>query len=200
MNADRAYSILNVKAMDDARRTLSGIATSPTTDRVGDVVESLGVRFKNPMPLLWQHDAKKPVGWVRFGKANKDGIPFEAEIANIEEPGTLKDRVDEAWQSVRAKLVTAVSIGFRAVNNQVEMIKGGGIRWLETEVMELSLVTIPANPDATITSIKQYDQAQMRAASGTARVVSLTSGTPGVPGPTKPASRDFVQLILRNPK
>ena len=197
---NRAYSLLTVKAVDEDQRVITGIATTPEPDRVGDIVEPLGVKFKNPMPLLWQHDAKKPVGWVRFGKPNKDGIPFEAEIARIDEPGTLKDRVDEAWQSVIAKLVTAVSIGFRAVNNQVEMIKGGGIRWLETEVMELSLVTIPANPDATITSIKQYDQAQMRAASGTARVVSLTSGTPGVPGLAQPASRGSVQLIPRNPK
>jgi hypothetical protein len=52
---DRAYSLLEVKAVDDAARVIRGVATTPTPDRVGDIVEPLGVRFKNPLPLLHQH-------------------------------------------------------------------------------------------------------------------------------------------------
>jgi len=58
---------------------------------------------------------------------------------------------------VKAELVRAVSIGFRAL--EYAFIEGtGGIRFTETEVMELSLVTIPANADATITAIKSIDR------------------------------------------
>jgi hypothetical protein len=46
---------------------------------MGDVVEPMGAQFKNPMPLLWQHDSQ-PVGQVTFGKPTKDGIPFEARL------------------------------------------------------------------------------------------------------------------------
>jgi HK97 family phage prohead protease len=161
---NRAYSILTVKAVEEDQRIIRGMATTPSPDRVGDIVEPLGVKFKNPMPLLWQHDAKKPVGTVTFDKPTKAGIGFVAKIAHIDEPGTLKDRLDEAWQSVKLKLVSAVSIGFRSLEHA--FIEGtGGVRFLESEVMELSLVTIPANADATITQIKSIDT-EIRAASG----------------------------------
>ena len=161
---NRAYSVLEIKAVDDDRRVITGVATTPTPDRVGDIVEPLGVQFTNPMPLLWQHKSDKPVGLVTFDKPTKSGITFKASLPKVEEAGALKDRVDEAWQSVKHGLVRAVSIGFRALEYSF-MDEGGGIRFVVTEVMELSLVTIPANADATIQSIKSVDAVQ-RAASG----------------------------------
>jgi HK97 family phage major capsid protein/HK97 family phage prohead protease len=154
---DRAYSLLHVKAVDPERRVISGIATTPEPDRVGDIIEPLGVAFKNPLPLLLYHDSKQPVGTTTFKKPTKDGIAFEAKIPTIDEPGRLKDRVDEAWQSVKAGLVTGVSIGFRPIEQS--FMDNGGIHFLETEVVELSLVTVPANASATIQSIKQLDLA-----------------------------------------
>lgn len=154
---DRAYSILTVKSIDDDKRLIMGVATTPTPDRVGDIVQPLGVEFRNPLPLLWQHKSDKPVGTVRFDKPTKKGIEFTAKLADVKEPGTLKDRVDEAWQSVKHGLVRAVSIGFRP--KKFSHLDDGGIDFQETEVMELSLVTIPANAEATITQIKAIDQA-----------------------------------------
>jgi phage head maturation protease len=73
--------------------------------------------------------------------------------------------VDEAIQSIKYRLVAAVSIGFSSVEGQIERLKGGGLRFLEWNWHELSLVTIPANADATIQSVKQFDTEQ-RAATG----------------------------------
>lgn len=160
---NRAYSVLQVRSVDEDARVIRGIATTPSPDRMGDVVEPLGVSFKNPMPLLWQHNHSQPVGTVKFDKPTKDGITFEASVAIIDEPGVLKERVDEAWQSVKAGLVRAVSIGFRSLEHAV--MKDGGWRFIKSEVLELSLVTIPANADATITAIKSIDT-KLRAASG----------------------------------
>jgi HK97 family phage prohead protease len=166
MTMNRAYSVLDVKSVDAENRIIRGTATTPTPDRMGDIVEPLGVEFKNPMPLLWQHQSDKPVGTVKFDKPTKNGITFVAQLAKIDEPGTLKDRIDEAWQSVKAGLVSAVSIGFRAL--EYAFIEGtGGIRFEKSEVMELSLVTIPANADATISQIKSIDTA-IRAEAGIA--------------------------------
>jgi len=175
---NRMYSVLTVKAVEEEQRVIRGTATTPSPDRVGDVVEPLGVKFKNPMPLLWQHRSDKPVGTVTFDKPTKDGITFEAKLAKIDEPGALKDRIDEAWQSVKAGLVTAVSIGFRAL--EYAFIEGtGGIRFTESEVIELSLVTIPANADATISQIKSIDT-EIRAATG----IKDGEGRPVPPGAT----------------
>lgn len=162
---NRAYSVLTVKAVDDEQRIIRGIASTPSPDRMGDIVEPMGAVFKTPMPLLWQHQHDKPVGLVEFAQPNKDGIPFVARLPAIAEAGVLKDRVDEAWQSVKAGLVAAVSIGFQAIPEKVERLKTGGLRFKEWEWIELSLVTIPANAEATITAIKSIDT-ELRAASG----------------------------------
>ena len=151
----RAFSVLEVKSVETDKRIIRGIATTPTVDRMGDIVEPEGVTFKNPMPLLWQHQSDKPVGTVKFEKPTKNGINFVAEIPSIDEPGTLKDRIDEAWQSVKSGLVSAVSIGFRAL--EYNFLDEGGIRFNKAEIYELSLVTIPAQPDAVITSLKSMD-------------------------------------------
>jgi HK97 family phage prohead protease len=141
---NRAYSVLVVKSVDEDKRIIRGVATTPSVDRVGDIIDPLGVKFDNPLPLLWQHEHDKPIGSVKFDKPTKAGIEFEAEIAYTDEPGTLKDRLDEAWQSIKMGLVRAVSIGFRAL--EYAFMDGGGIRYVETEVYELSAVTIPRTP------------------------------------------------------
>ena len=53
-----------------------------------------------------------------------------------------------------------VSIGFRAL--EYSYMDGGGIRFTECEIYELSLVTIPANAAATIQSIKAMDTSGTR--------------------------------------
>lgn len=163
---NRAYSILRVKATDDERRIITGTASTPTPDRMGDIVEPLGIKFKNPMPLLHQHNAEQPVGTVKFDKPTKEGVDFTAQLPKIADPGPLKDRVDTAWGEITAGLVRGVSIGFRPV--EYSFMDDGGIRFVETEVLELSLVTIPANMDATIATIKSIDRPKP-AASGDKR-------------------------------
>ena len=61
-------------------------------------------------------------------------------------------------------LFTAVSIGFRVLDGAYEVMKGGGIKYLKTEVMELSLVPVPAQPEAVISGFKSMDEAGQRAA------------------------------------
>lgn len=160
---NRAYSLLTVKAVEEEARVLRGVATTPTPDRLGDIVEPLGVNFKNPLPLLWQHRSSEPVGTVKFSKPTKDGIEFEASLPVVEDAGRLKERIDEAWQSVKIGLVRGVSIGFRAI--EYAFMDDGGIRFVKSEVFELSLVTIPANAEATIQAIKSIDR-KFLAASG----------------------------------
>jgi HK97 family phage prohead protease len=155
----RAYSLLEVKDIEETAEyyTIKGMASTPTPDRMNDIVEPKGAKFAPEIPLLWQHDSKKPVGITEFGKPTSKGIPFTARLPKVAESGALKERIEEAVQSIKYRLVCAVSIGFRVLNGAIEWLDNGGIRFLETEIMELSLVTIPANAEATITSIKTLD-------------------------------------------
>lgn len=178
----RHWYVLRTKAVDEDQRIIAGIATTPEPDRVGDVVEPKGVRFKNPLPLLLHHDARLPVGFAKFQKATDDGIEFEARFATVgNESPELKARIDLAWASVKAGLLKGVSIGFRALEDGIELLReSNGFRFTKTEVLELSLVTIPANADAVITSVKSLDAVHL-AAPGNGDVISLVN-TPRVSG------------------
>lgn len=176
MNTNRAYSLLEIKSVNDDERTISGIATTPEPDRMGDIVEPMGAKFAAEIPLLWQHQHDKPVGYAKFGRATKSGIPFTANLPNIAEAGPLKDLVDMAWQSVKARLVKGVSIGFRALN--YDSLPTGGLRFTETEVYELSLVTIPANASATIQAIKSMDTGARRSGAGIPLIYPVKKDVP----------------------
>ncbi|QIL81452.1 peptidase U35 [Diaphorobacter sp. HDW4A] len=151
----RAYCLLNVKTIDVEQRIIRGIATTPEPDRVGDIVESLGAQFKNPIPLLWAHKHDEPVGTVELHKPTAQGIRFTAKLpkdADLSQ-GPLRDRVNEAWDAVRTGIVKGVSIGFRSLDS--ENMRSGGVRFKRFEIHELSLVSVPANADAVIDEVKR---------------------------------------------
>lgn len=157
---NRAYSALHVKEVsEDAEFVyIKGIASTPTVDRMGDIVNPMGAQFKTPMPLLWHHRHSEPVGQVTFAKPTKNGIPFEARLPIVKELGILKDRIDEAIHSMKYQLVNFVSIGFSAVEGAVKLLESGGYHFEKWNWLELSLVTIPAQPDAMITAVKSVQE------------------------------------------
>jgi len=187
---DRAYSLLTIRGTsvaESGERILEGVASTPTPDRMDDIVEPLGVKFQLPLPFLWQHNHEKPMGHVEFAKPTKDGIPFRARIA----PEGVFGWIDEAWTMIKAGLVRGVSIGFRPLES-ADIDGTWGRRFLKWEWLELSAVTIPANAEATITAVKHYDSLALAAAAGTNANAQGEGELPGVSG--KP-----VQLPKRNP-
>lgn len=166
-NLRRAFSVVELREFDDGKREFEGIATTIGTDRYGDVVESMGAQFQLPIPLLWQHDAHQPVGHVTSATPTKKNIKVKGKIESLAEAGCLKDRLDEAWQSLKLGLVRHLSIGFNPIKyEQLEDSTKWGLHFLEWEWLELSLVTIPANAEASITNIKRFDEELRLAASG----------------------------------
>jgi HK97 family phage prohead protease len=147
----KSWSTLEIKSIDESSRIIKGIASTPSTDHAGDIVEPKGARFTLPIPLLSQHDHGSPIGMVKTARVTDAGIEIEAEIAK----DSGLDYVDRAWRQMKAGLVRGLSIGFRAT--KAEPIKGGGYRFKEWKWLELSAVTIPCNAEASITSIKRFD-------------------------------------------
>jgi HK97 family phage prohead protease len=191
---NRAYSLLDIKSVDEETRILNGIATTPTTDRMADVVEPLGAEFELPLPYLWQHDSHQPIGHVTAAKPNKSGIPVTFKILKIDEPGNLKNRLDEAWQSIKHGLVRGLSIGFQPI--EYNFIKDtGGIHFTKWAWLELSAVTIPANAEATILSVKSIDRKLLAALGQKQRPVIQLLSPPGVSGTNRGASRAPIKLI-----
>lgn len=156
----KAYSTLQIKSVTDTddERIITGIATTPSTDRDDDILEPTGAKFALPIPLLWQHNHNQPIGEVIAAEVTTAGILITAKIAKIAEAGKLKERIDEAWQSIKSGLVKCLSVGFRTKEYNY-MDDSWGLHIKEWEWYELSVVTVPANPDAMITSVKQIKSA-----------------------------------------
>lgn len=186
---NRAYSLIEIKAIEesDGKRIFRGIATTPTADRVGDIVEPMGAQFQLPIPLCWMHDSSDPVGWVTAAKVTDKGIEIEGEVANLPEPASLKDRLDTAWAMLKGKLVRGLSIGFKPLE-EARIGDTYSYRYLKWLWLELSPVTIAANGDCSITQIKSLDQRQRRAAPGAEAALPVvrldTAGEVGNPGDT----------------
>jgi HK97 family phage prohead protease len=189
---NRAYSLLEIKGVDEDARVITGMASTPAPDRLQDIVEPDGAQFKLPMPLLFHHDSEQPIGHVIKAKVSKAGIEIVAKIKRILEPGRLKDRLDEAWQSLKGTpndppLINGLSIGFKPIEHAY-IDETDGVRFIKWLWLELSAVTIPANAEATIATVKSIDTAQ-RAASGQAKPRSVVHlNPPGASGRTQPKS------------
>lgn len=187
----RAYATIEIKAATDdgKKRRFSGIASTPETDRMGDIVEPRGAEFKLPLPLLWQHDSRNPIGWITKARVTDSGIEVEGEVASMDDDpdSDLGKQLKSYWQYIKSGLVRGLSIGFNA--KETARIEGTyGYRIMKWVWLELSAVTIPANEQATILAIKSADQALLAASGQRQRHDGRASQLPGVPGFVKSAA------------
>ena len=175
----RAYAVVNLKAVDEERRILEGIASTPTPDRMNDVVVPEGMEFSTPFPFLYQHNSHQPIGQVVEAKVSKSGLQVRVQIAKA----GVAAFIDEAWSLIKEGLIRGLSIGFRSLEESWDK-ELNGFRYLRTEIMELSAVTIPANAEASITSVKSASCDALAALGPRRSVVQLEipSTRPGASG------------------
>lgn len=140
---ERFETFLRLKALDteDGERWLEGIATTPREDRMGDVVVPEGAKYALPLPLLAQHDHAAPIGAVVRAEVTKAGIRIRAKLTK----GVRK--ADEIWQLVKDGAMS-LSIGFQALKSTP--LPSGGLRFDSWSWHELSVVSVPCNPDAKV--------------------------------------------------
>lgn len=181
---NRAYSTMTVKAVNEEQRIITGIASTPEADRADDIMVPEGAKYTLPMPFLWQHESDEPIGHVIDVKVSPRGIEATMQIAKVEEEGRLKERLDEAWQSIKAGLVRGLSIGFLPIESA--RIEGTwGSKYLQWDWYELSAVTIPCNTSGRITSVKSASRKQL-AALGKSVVPVVRVGKPAGASAQKP--------------
>ena len=103
---------VNRKSVDPRRGYRHGVDARSRSS--GDIIEPLRITYRNPLPLICTHDSKKPVRTVvstaDVVRARVYGVASDGRRAR-----TLRDRIDEAWQSIKAGLLAGVSVGFRSI-------------------------------------------------------------------------------------
>ncbi len=99
-------------------------------------------------PMLWQHEAKQPVGVWEEMFEDSHGLFVRGRLF-IDDIALAR----EAYALLREKVVSGLSIGYRAKESQRDTQNGARIL-REVELLEVSLVTFPANDLARIRAVK----------------------------------------------
>lgn len=173
----RAYSTLTIRATDEEKRIIEGIASTPAIDSYNTILEPEGAQFKLPLPVLYQHNSRQPIGHVIEAKSSKSGIHVRIQIAKTGIAGFI----DEAWALIKNGLVRGLSVGFEPIEETFDKTFNG-FRYPKWRWLELSTVTIPANQDATMSAVRSADEAILAALGTRNRTSSITVNLPGVSG------------------
>lgn len=137
------------KVVADNGDGLDFVLSDATIDRYGDVVEPKGWDLswfvKNPI-ALFGHNASFPIG--TWSDVRVEGGKLMAKL-NLAARGTSA-RIDELIALVEQRVLRAVSVGFipRKSAPMDPDKPYNGTRFLEQELLETSLVSVPANPAA----------------------------------------------------
>lgn len=176
-----------VKVGSGDSRTLTFTISTATVDRAGDTIAVEGWKLenyrKNPV-VLWGHDsadfpvAKATKVWIEDGKlmATADFVPKENPATGLHAEGIL--------QLYKGGFLSAVSVGFSPLKYAFtdDPQRRYGIDFIEQELLEYSLVTVPANAEALIqgraagidvTAILAHAERVLRDGADTDRVICL---------------------------
>jgi len=158
----RAVTRAKPRVKDDEGRVVEHIASDETPDRMGDIIRVKGwdiANFRRNPVLLFNHDwAQLPIGTVAAITKGRleDGGP--ALIAESRFHGDGKyPFADLVWRMVADGDLPAVSVGFiprKAMRPETPEERNAlglgeyGVIYEKAELLELSVVTVPANPNA----------------------------------------------------
>ena len=99
------------------------------------------------VPILWQHDAAKPIGVYTELKEDEHGLYVEGQL-NMD-----VQQAREALSLLRQKALSGISSGYNSVRYDTD-VKSGVRRLYELKLYEASLVTFPACDGARVTDVK----------------------------------------------
>lgn len=137
------------KAVAEAGDGKEFVLSDATVDRYGDIVEPAGWMLawfkKNPI-ALFGHDSRFPIG--NWANVRIEGGRLLARL-DLAQRGTSA-RIDELISLVEQKVLRAVSVGFRPLEaDPIDPNRPyGPQRYKKQELLECSLVSVPANPAA----------------------------------------------------
>ncbi len=152
MTLERKHFVIEeLKAVEaDGARKISGYGSVfGNVDSYGDIVVpgafAESIKARKPA-MLWQHRTDMIPGVWDVIEEQKKGLYLEGTIADT-------PLGNEAYTLAKMGALSGLSIGFSTKKYSIDSKKN--TRSLEeVELFEVSLVTFPANPKATITGVK----------------------------------------------
>lgn len=143
-----------VKDFNDEHRSFTAIASTESQDRMGDILRASGWQLKNYLKnpiVLWGHRSDLlPIGKAKRVWVEGDKLMFEPEFASKE----INPFADQVYQMYKNGFLKSFSVRFDPIEWQEIKEKKGdmnyfvGYDYLKHDLLEISAVNVPANPDA----------------------------------------------------
>lgn len=176
-------------------------------DRGGDIVQPGAFKAsladwrkrKSLPPMLWQHDPWQPIGvWTDLVEDEK-GLKVSGQLV-LDVPAAAQARA-----LIQAGAVKGLSIGYSTKDYEID--KTTGVRLLKkVDLWEISLVTFPMLPEATIDAVKSIDaraleselrrECNLSSASAVKAVAIMKKHLRDAGDPPEPDCRDGMKDVL----
>jgi hypothetical protein len=157
----RAAFTPELRGIDEKNRTIDFVASTEAVDRYHDILRVRGFQtenyLKNPV-FLWAHKSSEPP----IGKTIKlwtESLPAPALIQRVQfcDKATY-DFADMIFNLYKSKFLNAVSVGFIPLSAPTPILDAdgrstGGYEFTSMELLELSAVPLPANPECVSRAI-----------------------------------------------
>lgn len=156
------YIMKRTEPTSSTKEKVSFVASSATPDRYGDIINVQGWvldNYKRNNIILLNHDSNQlPIArghvYIRNDQLIVD-VEFDSE----------DERAKEVERKVKAGFMNAVSVGFRPLESKSrselptdhKYYGQRGMYYSKAELLEVSIVTIPANGEATMLEQKFYN-------------------------------------------
>lgn len=130
--------------------SFTAIASTNSVDRHGEVVDNNGwdlKAFKKNPVILWGHDHNEPA----IGVSKKTWVEGTGKKAQLMIQPLLHDVTEKARaikQLVEMGVIKTLSVGFKPLESP------DGVTFTKNELLEVSMVNVPANADAMMMAYK----------------------------------------------
>ena len=132
------------RATGPSDRVRRFVISTPGVDRDNDTIDAQGWlldNYKRNPVVLWAHDySQLPLGKALDVRVEGRRLVSEAEFAEHPLADTVLKLIDGGF-------LRATSVGFKPVRFE-RNVERGGIDFKEQELLEFSVVPVPANPEA----------------------------------------------------
>lgn len=146
-------SIIKAVEEGDGELRIAGYASTNSMDRQSDRILSTawtrgGLKnYENNPILLFNHDYNKPIGKVIEISTDKKGLKIK---------GVISKSSGEIYNLVKEGVLTTFSVGFLVKDADYDK-SADGLIVKDAELLEVSVVSVPANQDATFSLAKSFD-------------------------------------------
>jgi HK97 family phage prohead protease len=141
--------VVHKTVVSEETKGLEFILSDATPDRYDDIIMTDGwelANFKKNPIALFAHSGSFPIGKWKNVRIEDNALRGTLDLA----PEGTSERIDEIRRLVDADILRAVSVGFTPIEYEERKGDTYGLVYTEQELVECSLVSVPANPSALI--------------------------------------------------